>query len=136
MFGPSTVGGVIGGTRIGSFATGKERFHMRKLSNFLLLPLLSLPLRLQADNGTRSGEDIPRDPAGDLRVILNTLVRRCLSAPRRLLTHSATAQEIHVITQAADADARQTTPPARRAGVRRIVPRVLPATPLVRPRTT
>jgi hypothetical protein len=110
---------------------------MRKLSVFLLLPLFSLPLRVYADRRARMGDLIPRDPArGDLPPFLHALVRRCMSAPRRLLTHSATVQEIHVIAGAADVDVLETTPPARRAGVRSVRQRVLPATPRVRPRTT
>jgi hypothetical protein len=109
---------------------------MRKLS-VLLLPLLSLPLRVRADRGARIVEGIPRDPArGHLPPFLHALVRRCLSAPRRLLTHSATVQEIHVIAGAADADVIKAAPPARRASVRSITRRVLPATPRVRPQTT
>ena len=110
---------------------------MRKLSVFLLLPLLSLPLRVRADRLARTGDLTPRDLArGDLPPFLHALVRRCLSAPRRLLTHTATVQQIHVIAAAADVDVIETTPPARRAGVRSITRRVLPATPRVRPQTT
>ena len=111
---------------------------MRKLSVFLLLPLLSLPLRVRADRRARMGEIIPRDPArGSFPHLPHALVRRCLSAPRRLLTHTATTvQEIHVIAAAADVDVIATPPPPRRAGVRSITPRVLPATPRVRPQTT
>jgi hypothetical protein len=110
---------------------------MRKLSVFLLLPLLSLPLRVRADRKARIGEVTPRDPArGDIRPFLHAVVRRCLSAPRRLLTHSATVQEIHVIAGAADADVLAATPPARRAGVHSVRQRVLPATPRGRPQTT
>ena len=110
---------------------------MRKLSVFLLLPLLSLPLRVRADRRARIEEAVPRDLArGDLPPFLRAFVRRCLSAPRRLLTHSATVQEIHVITGAADADVLEATPTARRAVARRVTQRVLPATPRVRPQTT
>ena len=79
------------------------------------------------------GPDLAR---GDLPPFLRAFVRRCLSAPRRLLTHSATVQEIHVITGAADADVLEATPTARRAVARRVTQRVLPATPRVRPQTT
>jgi hypothetical protein len=110
---------------------------MRKLSVFLLLPLLSLPLRVRAGRMARIGEAAPRDPArGEIPPYFRAFVRRCLRAPRRLLTHSATVQEIHVIAGAADADVIQATPPARRAGVRSLRQRVLPAAPRVRPQTT
>jgi hypothetical protein len=113
---------------------------MRKLSVFLLLPLLSLPLRVRADRRARMGEIIPRDPARGSFLqsphFLHALVRRCLSAPRRLLSHTATVQEIHVIAAVADLDVIETTPPAKRAGVRSITRRILPATPRVRPQTT
>ena len=110
---------------------------MRKLSIFLLLPLFSLPLRVRADRMARIGEAQPPDPArGDIPPFLHSIVRRCLSAPRRLLTHSATLQEIHVIAAAADVEVVETAPPARRAGVRSLRQRILPAAPRVRPQTT
>ncbi len=109
---------------------------MRKLS-VLLLPLLFLPLRLRADRDIRSAEIATGSPARGLSPpFLHALVRRCLSAPRRLLTHSATVQEIHVIAGAAEADVVQTPPPARRAVLRSVRQRVLPAAPRVRPQTT
>ena len=111
---------------------------MRKLS-ILLLPLLFLPLRLRADRQIRnvgvSGE-AARGPQAPFPRFLHALARRCLSAPRRLLTHSATVQEIHVIAGAAEADVIETAPPTRRAALRSVRPRVLPATPRVRPQTT
>ena len=59
-----------------------------------------------------------------------------LSLPRRLLTHSATAPEIDVIAGAVEAEAKTTSPPARRRSARRYTLRVLPASPRVRPQTT
>ena len=110
---------------------------MRKLSVFLLLPLLSLPLRVRAGHRARIDEAIPRDLArGILPPSLHALVRRCLAAPRRLLTPSATVQEIRVIACAADADVLETPPPPRRVDVRSVMQRVLPASPRVRPQTT
>jgi len=110
---------------------------MRKLSVFLLLPLLSLPLRVRADRAARTDEIVPRGLArGSFPPFFHALVGRCLRAPRRLLTHSATLQEIHVIAAAADVDVIEATPAARRAGVLRITKRVLPAAPRVRPQTT
>jgi hypothetical protein len=68
---------------------------------------------------------------------LISLASRCLSAPRRLLTHSATDPEIHVIAAAAEAEATTaTSPPSRRRSARRITIRVLPASPRARPQTT
>ena len=81
---------------------------------------------------------LPRDLArGDLGRFIIALARRCLSAPRRLLTHSATAPEIHVIAAAADADATDRSPDRSTArSARRVTIRVLPASPRVRPQTT
>jgi hypothetical protein len=110
---------------------------MRKLKVFLLLPLLSLPPRITADLRARFGDRPNRDLArGDLSHHIFTLARRCFSAPRRLLTHSATQPEIDVITAAADAEAKTAGPPARRRSARRVTIRVLPASPRVRPQTT
>lgn len=111
---------------------------MRKLSIFLLLPLLSLPLRSTADLRNRIAERGPWDlTTGDLAAFIKKLARRCFQAPRRLLTHSATAQEIQVIAAKADAEATTTAkPPARRRIAHRVTRRVLPAAPRVRPQTT
>jgi hypothetical protein len=110
---------------------------MRKLKVFLLLPLLSLPPSITADLRARFGERPSRDLArGDLDRFIITLARRCLSAARRLLTHSATAPEMHVIAAAADADSKTAAPPARRRSARRITLRVLPTSPRARPQTT
>jgi hypothetical protein len=108
---------------------------VRKLS-VLLLPLLFLPLRLRADRETRSAEASGDAARGSVPPLLHALVRRCLSAPRRLLTHSATVQEIHVIAGAVETDVIQAPPPARRAARRMVRPRILPAAPRVRPQTT
>jgi hypothetical protein len=68
---------------------------------------------------------------------LISLACRCVSAPRRLLTHSATDPEIHVIAAAAEAESTTTTPPPpRRRSARRITIRVLPASPRAWPQTT
>lgn len=108
---------------------------MRKLS-VLLLPLLFLPLRLRADREIRD-VGVSGDAArGSYPRFLHAVVRRCLRAPRRLLTHSATAQEINVIAGAAEADVIEAAPPTRRAAARSVRPRVLPAVPRVRPQTT
>jgi hypothetical protein len=65
------------------------------------------------------------------------LARRCWSAPRLLLNHSATEPEIHVIAAAADAEPDSASPPPpRRRSARRMTLRVLPASPLTRPQTT
>lgn len=110
---------------------------MRKLRIILLLPLLSLPLRVTADLRARIGEASPRDLLrGDLGRSITKLLRRCLRAPRRLLTHSATAPEIHVITAKAHAETTTAAPSGRRRATRRLTPRVLTAAPRVRPQTT
>lgn len=109
---------------------------MRKLRIILLLPLLSLPLRVTADLRARIGEAPPRDLLrGDLGRSISRLARRCLRAPRRLLTHSATAPEIHVITAKAHAESTAAAP-GRRRRTPRFTPRVLTAAPRVRPQTT
>jgi len=110
---------------------------MRKLRVFLLLPLLSLPPRFTADLKARLGDRSPRDLArGDLGQFIISLARRCLSAPRRLLTHSTTEPEIHVIAAAAEADPTAAVGPPRRRAARRVTLRVLTAAPRVRPQTT
>lgn len=111
---------------------------MRKLS-VLLLPLLVLPLRLKADRDLRDLEsfgDAARGSHPRFPHLLHAVVLRCLRAPRRLLTHSATAPEIHVMAGAAETDVIETAPPTKRAAIRSVRPRVLPATPRVRPQTT
>ena len=109
---------------------------MRKLRIILLLPLLSLPLRVTADLRARIGEAPPRDLLrGELGRTLTKFLRRCLRAPRRLLTHSATAPEIQVITAKAHAETT-TAAPGRRRRLRALNPRVLTAAPRVRPQTT
>jgi hypothetical protein len=111
---------------------------VRKLSA-LLLPLLFLPLRLRADREIRDigvSGDASRGPHPRVPHFLHALVLRCLRAPRRLLTHSATAPEIHVIAGAAETDVIETAPPSKRAALRSVRPRVLLATPRVRPQTT
>jgi hypothetical protein len=110
---------------------------MRKLSVFLLLPLLSLPLRTTKDLRNRLGD--PSRAAltrGDLARVIASLARRSLNAPRRLLTPKATEPEIHVIAAKAHAEATQATPPVRRPTRRILVPRLLPSTPRMRPQTT
>ena len=110
---------------------------MRKLRTILLLPLLSLPLRLAAYLRAQNGEAPPRDlPRGDLGRSISKLVRRCLQAPRRLLTHSATEPEIQVIAAKAHAESTQAAPAGRRHRPHASAPRVLTAAPRVRPQTT
>lgn len=110
---------------------------MRKLSIFLLLPLLSLPLRVSADLRTRLAVRPPRNLLrGDRYRSITKLARWCLRSPRRLLTHAATEPEIHVITAKAHSEATEATPPARRRPMRRLSLRVLTAAPRVRPQTT
>jgi len=76
-------------------------------------------------------------PLGLVGGFIVYLARRCWSAPRLLLTHSATDPEIHVMTAAAEAERDTATPPPpRRHGVRRITIRMLPASPRAWPQTT
>jgi hypothetical protein len=110
---------------------------MRKLSVFLLLPLLSLPLRASADLRTRIRVLTPRNLLrGDRSRSISKLVHWCLRAPRRLLTHAATEPEIQVMAAKAHSEATEATPPARRRPMRRMSVLVLPAAPRVRPQTT
>ena len=111
---------------------------MRKLSIFLLLPLMSIPFRFTADLRNRIAERGPWDlTRGDLTAFITQFAQECFQAPRRLLTHSATAQEIQVIAAKADAEATTTAkPPARRRVAHRVTRRVLPAAPRVHPQTT
>ena len=110
---------------------------MRKLRIILLLPLLSLPLRVTADLRARIGIAPPLDLLrGDLGRSISKFVRRCLQAPRRLLTHSATAPEIQVIAAKAHAESTTATPLGRRRRTRRFTPRVLTQAARVSPQTT
>ncbi len=65
-----------------------------------------------------------------------SLARRCWSLPRRLLTHSVTDPEIHVIAAATEAEPTTASPPPKRRSARRITIRVLSASPRARPQTT
>lgn len=110
---------------------------MRKLSVFLLLPLLSLPLRTTKDLRNRLGDPSRASlTRGDLARVIASLARRSLNAPRRLLSPRATEPEIHVIAAKAHAETTEATAPARRRPIRTLTPRVLLAAPRVRPQTT
>jgi hypothetical protein len=118
---------------------------MRKLTTFLLLPLLQHLFRTPADPGTRIGEHPVRRLVGGIIRQARALVRRCLRPLRSLFGPRATDPEIHVIatsssatTSAASADGSESAAhdARRRHGPRSVIMRLLPAAPSSSPQTT
>ena len=117
---------------------------MRSLNRYLRAPLRR-PRRAPADPGARIGNHTPGSLVAGAACQAREIVRRCLHPLRSLFGPRATDPEIHAIaaassatTSAARTDGTESaaTDARRRYGPRRLIVRLLSATPTFSPQTT
>lgn len=109
---------------------------MRKLSHFLLLPLMFLPARALADRRSKMMADRrPIDLTGGTLRRTTIMFRRVRDISRLFVPRPAA--EMHVIASAAKADTKSARPPSRRRRPSRSASTgTLTAAPRARPQTT